>query len=565
MCIYGKKKQMSKQSEPLKLNLGCGVDHRPGFVNIDAVEAVHPDVVHDLTNALPYEDGSATEVIAQDILEHFIYDDFVFVISEIARVLAPGGVLRVRVPNIDAIFEQFDEDHEVRNIFLYGSTAHRTDTGVFGAHKIGFTRQRLVAELLVYGLQISSLAEVDTNFEATFTKGQPTEVENILFLNQALSIGGAEVFDTDLLAEFKERGIALAAYTNNTYFAHMLHFSDVSTLGVPFVADLLGNVKGLLKAVFFVPLLFVWYGMTLFKHRSVDVLVMSGFTEKVLATVWAKLFGIPVVWIEFGPLSAVFSKFFGLPKVLYRLQTSLPDTVIVPSQNTVADLLQSARISLAKLKVIPCGTALEAVESFEDITRPVIVCPSRLEAGKGQDILISAMKEVIKKIPSAQLHVIGEGDFGVTLKKQVEKLKLGKSVVFHGRVKDIREHLAKAQIVAFPSVWPLEGFGLVAIEAMALAKPVVAFNRGPTNEIIVDEQTGLLAKPGDPQALASALLTLLRSAKKREDFGSAGLARFKENYTIEAVADQYQLALRNAIAWNKAEELLEKLEVEYHA
>ena len=72
-----------KKMKLQKLNLGCGLDHRPGYVNIDAVAAVKPDVLHDVSEPLPYKNASVSEVIAQDILEHFIYDDFVKVVAEI--------------------------------------------------------------------------------------------------------------------------------------------------------------------------------------------------------------------------------------------------------------------------------------------------------------------------------------------------------------------------------------------------------------------------------------------------------------------------------------------------
>jgi len=543
---------MKASKKTIKLNLGCGMDHRNGYINIDAVSAVNPDLVHDISKTLPYKDGTVQEVIAQDILEHFIFDDFIFVISEIARVLKDGGTLHVRTPNVDAILHQFEDDKEVRNIFLYGSTAHRTDTGVFGAHKIGFTRTRLIAELLVYGLEVTSIGTNETNFEASFVKSTPLKAESILFLNQALSIGGAEVFDTDLFSSLKQQGVRVAAYTNNTIFAHMLHFSEISTLSVPWVVDFIGNVKGLIKALVYGPLLFFWYGKTVYAHRSVDVMVVSGFTEKILASFWAYVFDIPMVWIEFGPLTTLLNKCMQLPKLLYRLVADLPERVIVPSQNTAADLLRSARISLAKIEYIPCGTSQQSSKKFSDVAQPVIVCPSRLEKGKGQDILLEAFAQVLKDIPKAHLQIIGVGDFITELEALVTKLGIQKSVSFLGRVRDVDEYLQKAQLVVFPSVWELEGFGLVTIEAMALAKPVVAFNRGPTNEIVVDGETGVLAEPGDSGALAEAIVKVMHSSKLRMKLGTGGLKRFNDLYRIDLVAEQYQLAFRRAIAWHRA-------------
>lgn len=373
------------------------------------------------------------------------------------------------------------------------------------------------------------------------------KITQMLFLNQSLSVGGAEVFNTDLLATLKKRGMSIAAYTNSTYFAHMLHFNDVSTLAVPWVVDLIGNVRGLLKSIVYGPLLFFWYAKTIYAHRSVDVLVLSGFTEKIGATFWAFAFGIPVVWLEFGPLTTVFGKFFGLPKVLYCLVAGIPELVIVPSENTAQDLQRSVRAFSRKIRVIPCGTSQESTQVFSDVVQPILICPSRLEKGKGQDILIEAFSHIVQVIPHAHLQILGIGDFYSELIKTVKRFGLQKSVSFLGRVRDVSEYMQKAQVVVFPSVWSLEGFGLVAIEAMALAKPVVAFDRGPTNEIVLHEKTGLLVKTGDPQALASAILTLMQQPQLRHSYGSAGLQRFKEMYTIEQVAAAYEEAFAQVI------------------
>ena len=150
-------KKRNTSAHSIRLNLGCGKDHRPGYINIDAVTEVKPNLVHTLPKPLPFLDGSVSHIVAQDILEHFIYDDFLLVMSEISRVLQKDGEVSVRVPNIDRIIQKFQTDKEVRNIFLYGGTSQRTDTGIFGAHKIGFSAQRLIAELMVFGLHLKSI------------------------------------------------------------------------------------------------------------------------------------------------------------------------------------------------------------------------------------------------------------------------------------------------------------------------------------------------------------------------------------------------------------------------
>ncbi len=80
----------------MKLNLGCGDKPRPGYVNVDACGT--PDVVCDLSRfPWPWDDASAEEVLAEHFLEHV--EDFEATMTEIHRVLGPGGILRFTVPH----------------------------------------------------------------------------------------------------------------------------------------------------------------------------------------------------------------------------------------------------------------------------------------------------------------------------------------------------------------------------------------------------------------------------------------------------------------------------------
>jgi SAM-dependent methyltransferase len=97
-------------AEPTKLNLGCGESKKPGYLNLDWQEAVHPDVVHDL-NQLPYPFADATfDIIeASHVIEHL--DRPFTVMKELHRILKPGGVLQVRVPHFSRGFTHAEHAH----------------------------------------------------------------------------------------------------------------------------------------------------------------------------------------------------------------------------------------------------------------------------------------------------------------------------------------------------------------------------------------------------------------------------------------------------------------------
>lgn len=92
-----------------RLNLGCGTDIRPGFVNVDSASLPGVDVVHDLNQLpLPFEDESFVEVVCQDVLEHL---DYAPLLGEIHRVLEPGGRVWIRSPHFTSRAFYVDPTH----------------------------------------------------------------------------------------------------------------------------------------------------------------------------------------------------------------------------------------------------------------------------------------------------------------------------------------------------------------------------------------------------------------------------------------------------------------------
>jgi len=144
----------------MKINLGSG--NRPiiGYENIDIQERVNPDLVCDITTGLPYADNSVDEVRAFDFLEHIERDDVINVITEIWRVLRPGGRFESFTP--DAEFGQGfmqDPTHRspwVENSWLYYSDeAHRNLYGIEANFQIDKI-ERVSDESRVYHLYVQA-------------------------------------------------------------------------------------------------------------------------------------------------------------------------------------------------------------------------------------------------------------------------------------------------------------------------------------------------------------------------------------------------------------------------
>jgi predicted SAM-dependent methyltransferase len=148
---------MSSRGE-MRLNLGSGERPLPGFVNVDTLaDAPHVDVVADVTQPLPFEDGCAELIYAVHLLEHVATERVPAVLADWRRVLRPGGVLMLAVPDLDAIARilmersgWFTPPHAPWLGAIYGGQKDEWDF-----HKTGFT-----APWLAYLLSNAGFGEV---------------------------------------------------------------------------------------------------------------------------------------------------------------------------------------------------------------------------------------------------------------------------------------------------------------------------------------------------------------------------------------------------------------------
>lgn len=372
-------------------------------------------------------------------------------------------------------------------------------------------------------------------------------MKKITFITQTMAIGGAEVFNLDLLETLqKQHHVQVTVFTTSREYQTKVSQAKLTAQHIPFLLDVIGDWKGLLKTFFWLPWALVWYCKTLWQQRHTDLILMSGFTEKLVVTPLAAALRIPVVWIEFGPLSTVLDKFLGLPRFWYESMCDLPTQVITSSLHTQRAL--SSELPFPQtIQVIQCGRRLEPLRKVKSQPKR-LVCVSRLESGKGQDLLLQAMPVILQKHPTARLRIVGEGDFQATLEKVVKELQLQNNVEIVGKVPDALSELRAAEVVVFPSMWALEGFGIVLIEAMMQAKPIVAFQRGPTPEIIEDKKTGLLAESGNKEELAEKIKYIFEHPQFAEKISIQAQKAFKEKFTIEQSAQKYLDVLSTALA-----------------
>ena len=101
--------RLTASGRPLLLHLGAGVHHPPGWVNVDVL-GMSPDLHWDLRRRLPFADGSAQGVLLEHVLEHFTLAADLDLLAECRRVLAPGGIVRIGVPDFGRYLESYAGD-----------------------------------------------------------------------------------------------------------------------------------------------------------------------------------------------------------------------------------------------------------------------------------------------------------------------------------------------------------------------------------------------------------------------------------------------------------------------
>lgn len=163
-----------------------------------------------------------------------------------------------------------------------------------------------------------------------------------------------------------------------------------------------------------------------------------------------------------------------------------------------------------------------------DSGRPLIGIVGRLQRWKGMHVFAEAMAKVIAVKPECQGVIVGgphdlEPEYGDWLNHRIEELGLAGKVVLAGAQQNVPEWMQAMDIFVHAS--DREPFGIVVVEAMSLAKPVIATRPGGPEEIVQDQENGRLVPANDPAALAEAMLSYLSDPSLAARFGSAARQR----------------------------------------
>ena len=271
------------------------------------------------------------------------------------------------------------------------------------------------------------------------------------------------------------------------------------------------------------------------KHIKPDLIHVHGMRAGSLGRIASISLRIPLIytehlWTKNYKLSSRMAN--GIQMLALWFLDMFTDLNIAVSQ-AVKDFMVESQISRPeKIKVIynaiePSGKKAKIFLKKDLVLGTV----GTLNYQKGIQHLISAMPKITREFSKAKLVIVGEGIYKKHLEELVKKLKLDRTVTFTGFVKDIEKEMIEFDIYVQPSL--SESFGLAIVQAMSLGIPVVATNTGGIPEVVTTGKSGILVEPAKPQALAEAIIELLRDEKKAKEMGKLAAEEAKIKFNLD--------------------------------
>jgi glycosyltransferase involved in cell wall biosynthesis len=279
----------------------------------------------------------------------------------------------------------------------------------------------------------------------------------------------------------------------------------------------------------------------------------------VLGRVAALLTGVPVVVHTYH--GHVLRSYFGpLPNALFRaLERVLgrtTDVLVAVSESVKHDLVDLGVADPAKIRVVPLGLELDGLtgtlprgrlraESGAADRVPLIGIVGRLAPIKDLSTFLDSAHLVRRAVPAARFAIVGDGEERSALEAAVRHLGLEGAVHFHGWHRDMAAVYGDLDVVVNCS--RNEGTPVALIEALAAGRPVVATRVGGTSDLLARGDHGLLVPPGDPEALAAAIVGVLQSPDAARARAARGRAYVLRQHSAERLVDDVDRLYRQLL------------------
>ena len=248
----------------------------------------------------------------------------------------------------------------------------------------------------------------------------------------------------------------------------------------------------------------------------------------------------------FGPEEA--RRLLPRRNAMRRLALRSVHRLVAPSQVLIGLAKQHRWIATERLRLVPNGvdTAFyAAAEPPGPCAESLVVSVAPLRPEKRLERLIEAFEEASGGT-RARLHLLGSGPCETALRTRAESGGAAARIVFRGHCGDVREDLGAASVFAMTS--ETEQMPNALLQAMAMGRPVVAFDAGDIKSILPPEQRAFVYPQEDSAGFASGLRRLLEDPGLRSELGAANRARVCRHYSMDTMVESYRRLYREAIS-----------------
>ena len=404
-----------------------------------------------------------------------------------------------------------------------------------------------------------------------FVRSVAVERPRILFLEASTGLGGSGSILFYMLSHM-DRGrfdVRFSSYLN----ADTHHLNAIKELGIPyaplserrhsFIPGEHPIVKGCrnhhLRRLLLV-LAWIYKALAIelprvfrlvrtIKSQKISIVVTNNDLHfHLVGVIASRIAGVPCIVRKAGGI--------GQGKWVKRLLTGWVDAFVPISNATKVD--QLCNPATKRVVLIPGGVDLTRfdAEASPAATRAKLGLPecrriigsaARLVEGKGQEEFIRAAAKVAREYPDVIFYVAGSQDPADPDAHVLEKLQdlarelgISDEVIFGGWRDDMPSVLAALDIFVHCPTTFIEGLCITNLEAMASGKPTIISENGGMPDAVVDGVTGFIVPPGDIDALAQAMLRLLRDPELARHFGRNARKRIEEKFEIGAIMRAYE-------------------------
>jgi glycosyltransferase involved in cell wall biosynthesis len=358
----------------------------------------------------------------------------------------------------------------------------------------------------------------------------------VLHLQKVAGISGSEAHLLSLLPRLKERGWDVRFLMLHEHEPGAWDFArELTDRGIPLDAiSLAADVD---------PIAFLRLGAYLARKRP-RILHTHLVHADVYGQLTGALTGIPVrVSTKHG-----FNEFRENPGFALgdRAIATFAHTHIAISRGLARYLEEVEGFDGASFEIVHYGIEPDGEPRPYEGSVPRLLCVGRLIPIKGHIVLLRAFAEARRRIPGLELQIAGRGPLEPALRALAKELEIEDAVHFLGYVAPVQKSIADAAVVVVPSMG--EGFGMVALEAMERARPVIAAEIGGLGELVQDGVTGFLVPPGEADPLVSAIVRLAGDLPRAREMGEAGRRRALEHFLQARCTDRTELLYEGALA-----------------